>query len=109
MSANYTDLNELRSQKKLLKNERKINAFFGETRFGTFKYFRVGIFSEIGTNYFSAAFIRVSFGNFIFDQSWSYETSHSQIAELKLSKNKVESLKLYPIEIKFNTQPWLMP
>jgi poly-gamma-glutamate synthesis protein (capsule biosynthesis protein) len=50
-----------------------------------------------------------SFGNFIFDQSWSSETSHSQIAELKLSKTKVESLKLYPIEIKFNTQPWLMP
>jgi len=50
-----------------------------------------------------------SFGNFIFDQSWSYETSHSQIAELKLSKTKVEELKLFPIEIKFNTQPWLMP
>jgi poly-gamma-glutamate synthesis protein (capsule biosynthesis protein) len=50
-----------------------------------------------------------SFGNFIFDQSWSYETSHSQIAELKLSKTKVESLKLYPIEIKFNTQPAIIP
>lgn len=50
-----------------------------------------------------------SFGNFIFDQSWSYETSHSQIGELLLSKNKIESLKLYPIEIKFNSQPALMP
>jgi poly-gamma-glutamate synthesis protein (capsule biosynthesis protein) len=50
-----------------------------------------------------------SFGNFIFDQSWSYETSHSQIAELTLSKTKLENLKLYPIEIKFNTQPALMP
>lgn len=50
-----------------------------------------------------------SFGNFIFDQSWSYETSHSQIAELILSKTKVESQKLFPIEIKYNTQPALMP
>jgi gamma-polyglutamate biosynthesis protein CapA len=49
-----------------------------------------------------------SFGNFIFDQSWSYETSHSQIGELTFSKSKMEKLKLYPIEIKFNTQPWLM-
>lgn len=50
-----------------------------------------------------------SFGNFIFDQSWSYETSHSQIGELILSKNKIESLKLYPIEIRFNSQPALSP
>ena len=50
-----------------------------------------------------------SFGNFIFDQSWSYETSHSQIGELTLSKTKMENLKLYPIEIKFNIQPNLMP
>jgi len=50
-----------------------------------------------------------SFGNFIFDQSWSYETSHSQIAQLTLSKNKIEKLQLFPIEIKFNSQPALMP
>jgi poly-gamma-glutamate synthesis protein (capsule biosynthesis protein) len=49
-----------------------------------------------------------SFGNFIFDQSWSYETSHSQIAELKISKTKIESLKLFPIEIKYNSQPALV-
>ena len=49
-----------------------------------------------------------SFGNFIFDQSWSYETSHSQIGELTLSKTKLENLKLYPIEIKFNSQPAIM-
>lgn len=48
-----------------------------------------------------------SFGNFIFDQSWSYETSHSQIATLTLSKDKIENIKLDPIEIKFNSQPWL--
>ncbi len=50
-----------------------------------------------------------SFGNFIFDQSWSYETSHSKIARLVLSKTKVENLELFPIEIKFNSQPALMP
>ncbi|MDD3998688.1 MAG: CapA family protein [Candidatus Shapirobacteria bacterium] len=50
-----------------------------------------------------------SFGNFIFDQSWSYETSHSQIAKLILSKTKFENLELFPIEIKFNSQPALMP
>lgn len=49
-----------------------------------------------------------SFGNFIFDQPWSSETTHSQIAELTLSKTKIEKLKLYPIEIKFSSQPWLM-
>lgn len=49
-----------------------------------------------------------SFGNFIFDQSWSYATSHSQIGELTLSKTKMENLKLYPIEIKYNTQPAIM-
>lgn len=48
-----------------------------------------------------------SFGNFIFDQSWSWETSHSQIATLTISKTKVENIKLDPIEIKFNSQPWL--
>ena len=50
-----------------------------------------------------------SFGNFVFDQSWSYETSHSQIARLQLSKDKLESLELFPIEINFNSQPALMP
>jgi len=50
-----------------------------------------------------------SFGNFIFDQSWSYDTSHSQIVRLTLSKNKIEKTDYFPIEIKFNSQPWLMP
>lgn len=49
-----------------------------------------------------------SFGNFIFDQSWSYATSHSQIAALTLTKNQVEDLKLYPIEIIENSQPRLI-
>lgn len=48
-----------------------------------------------------------SFGNFIFDQSWSYETSHSQIATLTLSKNKVENIKLFPITITQNSRPVL--
>lgn len=50
-----------------------------------------------------------SFGNFIFDQSWSYETSHSQIARLTLTKDKIIKQELFPIEIKFNSQPALMP
>ncbi len=50
-----------------------------------------------------------SLGNFIFDQSWSYETSHSQIVRLTLSKNTVEKLETFPIEIKFNSQPIIMP
>jgi hypothetical protein len=53
--------------------------------------------------------IYYSFGNFIFDQSWSYATSHSQIARLTLSKDKILSEQLFPIEIKFNSQPVLMP
>jgi len=53
--------------------------------------------------------IYYSFGNFIFDQSWSYETSHSQIARLTLTKDKIIQQELFPIEIKFNSQPVLMP
>lgn len=49
-----------------------------------------------------------SFGNFIFDQSWSYETSHSQIARLTVTKDKIISQELFPIAIKFNSQPQLM-
>lgn len=50
-----------------------------------------------------------SFGNFIFDQSWSYETSHSQIARLTLTKNEINSIDYFPIEIRYNSQPWIMP
>jgi poly-gamma-glutamate synthesis protein (capsule biosynthesis protein) len=53
-----------------------------------------------------------SFGNFVFDQSWSYETSHSQIARLTVSKDKIISQELFPIEIDFNSQPkiiWTPP
>lgn len=49
-----------------------------------------------------------SFGNFIFDQSWSYETSHSQIARLRIQKGEKLTYELFPIEIRFNSQPRLM-
>ncbi|MFA4827488.1 MAG: CapA family protein [Candidatus Shapirobacteria bacterium] len=50
-----------------------------------------------------------SLGNFIFDQSWSYETSHSQIVRLTLTKNEIQSINYFPVEIKFNSQAWLIP
>jgi len=50
-----------------------------------------------------------SFGNFIFDQSWSSETSHSQIARLTLTKTEIKSIDYFPITIKSNSQPWLTP
>jgi len=50
-----------------------------------------------------------SFGNFIFDQSWSYETSHSQIARLTLTRSAITSIDYFPIEIRSNSQPWIMP
>lgn len=49
-----------------------------------------------------------SFGNFIFDQSWSYETSHSQIARLTLTKDEIKAIDYFPIEIKYNSQSWIM-
>jgi poly-gamma-glutamate synthesis protein (capsule biosynthesis protein) len=52
--------------------------------------------------------IYYSLGNFIFDQSWSYETSHTQIARLTLTKDKIIKSELFPVEIKFNSQPALM-
>lgn len=49
-----------------------------------------------------------SLGNFIFDQSWSYETSHSKIIHLTLTKDKVLNTEVVPIEIKYNSQPRIM-
>ena len=62
-----------------------------------------------GTETYKDKLIFYSFGNFIFDQSWSYETSHSQIARLTFTKNQPITYQLFPIEIKFNSQPVLMP
>lgn len=62
-----------------------------------------------GSEVYDNKYIFYSFGNFIFDQSWSYETSHSQIARLTFTKDKIIKPKLFPIEIKFNSQPVLMP
>jgi len=50
-----------------------------------------------------------SFGNFIFDQSWSYETSHSQAARLVFQKGELPTYELFPYAIKFNSQPVLTP
>jgi len=52
--------------------------------------------------------IYYSLGNFIFDQSWSYETSHSNIIRLTLDKTKVIKEEIFPFEIKFNSQPVLI-
>lgn len=49
-----------------------------------------------------------SLGNFIFDQSWSYATSHSQIVRLTLTKNEIKNVDYFPIEIKYNSQPWII-
>lgn len=46
-----------------------------------------------------------SFGNFIFDQSWSYATSHSQIARLILTKTEIKVINYFPIEIQHNSRP----
>ena len=68
-----------------------------------------------GQEFYKDKYIFYSLGNFVFDQSWSYNTSHSQIARLTFTKDKIINSKLFPIEIKFNSQPavvgqpWLMP
>jgi poly-gamma-glutamate capsule biosynthesis protein CapA/YwtB (metallophosphatase superfamily) len=49
-----------------------------------------------------------SFGNFIFDQSWSYETSHSQIVRLTLTKDQILKTELFPIAIDYNSQPRIL-
>jgi poly-gamma-glutamate synthesis protein (capsule biosynthesis protein) len=61
-----------------------------------------------GVEKYNNKLIFYSFGNFIFDQSWSYETSHSQIAKLIFQKGESIKYELFPIEIKFNSQPALM-
>lgn len=52
--------------------------------------------------------IYYSLGNFIFDQNWSYNTSHTQIVRLTLSKTHILKEELFPIEIRANSQPWLV-
>lgn len=49
-----------------------------------------------------------SLGNFIFDQSWSYATSHTQIARLTVTKDKILDQQLFPVEIQNNSRPVLM-
>ena len=46
-----------------------------------------------------------SLGNFIFDQSWSYETSHSQLIRLTLSQNSILDTTIIPIAIRNNSRP----
>lgn len=46
-----------------------------------------------------------SFGNFIFDQNWSLPTSQSFIVRLTLTKNTIQNIELFPIEIKENCRP----
>lgn len=48
-----------------------------------------------------------SLGNFIFDQSWSYETSHTNIVRLTLTKNQLDFYQSFPVEIVANSQPQL--
>lgn len=62
-----------------------------------------------GLEIYRGKYIFYSLGNFIFDQSWSAATSHSQIARLTFTKDKAIDYQLFPIAIKFNSQPWLMP
>jgi poly-gamma-glutamate synthesis protein (capsule biosynthesis protein) len=50
-----------------------------------------------------------SLGNFVFDQSWSYATSHSQLVRMTVTKNEIKSINYFPYEIYANSQPRLMP
>jgi len=52
--------------------------------------------------------IYYSFGNFIFDQSWSYETSHSNIVRLTLTKDQIIKNETFPIEIQKNSRPVIL-
>ncbi len=54
-------------------------------------------------------YIFYSLGNFIFDQPWSVATSHSQIVRLTFTKDSIKDYQLFPIEIKFASQPLLSP
>ncbi len=58
-----------------------------------------------GVETYKNKLIFYSFGNFIFDQDWSYATTHSQIARVTFKKGEPPKYQLFPIEIKFNSQP----
>ncbi|MFA5828342.1 MAG: CapA family protein [Candidatus Shapirobacteria bacterium] len=57
--------------------------------------------------YYRGKPIFYSYGNFIFDQSWSYATSHSNIVRLTLTKNEILRQEVFPIEIQQNSRPVL--
>ena len=46
-----------------------------------------------------------SLGNFIFDQSWSKETSSSEMVTLKVNQNNILETTQKPYLIKYNSQP----
>lgn len=50
-----------------------------------------------------------SLGNFVFDQSWSYETSHSKLVQMTVTKSEIKSIDYLPYEIYANSQPRLIP
>ncbi|MEI7603770.1 MAG: CapA family protein [bacterium] len=54
-------------------------------------------------------FIYYGIGNFIFDQSWSTETSQGSFAELDFYKDKLLSIHIYPHQIYDMSQPRLLP
>ncbi len=58
---------------------------------------------------YNGKLIFYSFGNFIFDQNWSHETSHSNIVRLTFTKDNIIQNESFPIQIKFNSQPVLLP
>jgi poly-gamma-glutamate synthesis protein (capsule biosynthesis protein) len=49
--------------------------------------------------------IYYSLGNFIFDQSWSKETSTSEIVNLTVTKTNIINTEKIPLIIKYNSQP----
>lgn len=55
--------------------------------------------------YYKGKPIYYSLGNFVFDQNWSYETSHSEMIKLTLTKDKMLNQQIVPITIKFNSRP----
>jgi poly-gamma-glutamate synthesis protein (capsule biosynthesis protein) len=62
-----------------------------------------------GIEVYKNKYIYYSLGNFIFDQSWSHETSSSNIIRLIFSKDKILNQEIFPIKIQFNSQPVLVP
>ena len=59
--------------------------------------------------HFDDQLVAYSFGNFIFDQNWSIETTQGMLVELGFSKDRLLGYRVRPVVVRAHSRelPWL--